>query len=52
MKTYRRIVRKRLQAALRIKLPPDRDQQEPRIVVDSFDELPSEYIELDDRETA
>ena len=52
MKTYRRIVRKRLQAALTLTLPKGKGKgpvkgDQPRVVIDGFDELPSEPIDLE-----
>ena len=52
MKTYRRMVRKRVQAALRLQVQPDKREKEPRITVDAFDELASEQVDLGALETA
>ncbi|MBT8494251.1 MAG: hypothetical protein KJO07_14440 [Deltaproteobacteria bacterium] len=52
MKTYRRMVRKRVVAALRLQARPKKLEEEPQIVVDAFDELAAEQIDLDQQETA
>ena len=52
MKTYRRLVRKRVQAALRLQVRPKPVKDEPQIVVDAFDELASEQVDLDANEPA